>query len=220
MGGSPGANRLEGRLGSLLVGVHDDEARLRYSGRVGSGISEATREQLEDLLAAPGAAEPPFTDPPRVREARWVAAPSSSSRSGSPSGPRPGCCASRAYSTGPAATTRGRHQTVVSGDDRFVDSVRARFARRRRPPHPAPRPRAPSRLRRRRAHRRPASRSSSATPRCCATARRCRPATGWSDPDVSPRGGAARVGGRRAGRRGRGRRRRAARRARGVRGRA
>ena len=39
----PGANRLEGRLGSLLVGVHDDEGRLGYSGRVGSGISEAAR---------------------------------------------------------------------------------------------------------------------------------------------------------------------------------
>ena len=68
----PGANRLEGRLGSLLVGVHDDEGRLGYSGRVGSGISEAARVQLEGLLADRVVPDPPFTDPPRLGAAVWA----------------------------------------------------------------------------------------------------------------------------------------------------
>jgi bifunctional non-homologous end joining protein LigD len=68
----PGANRLEGRLGSLLVGVHDDAGRLRYSGRVGSGISEATRVQLEELLADRVQSDPPFDDPPRLPGATWA----------------------------------------------------------------------------------------------------------------------------------------------------
>jgi bifunctional non-homologous end joining protein LigD len=68
----PGANRLEGRLGSLLVGVYDDEARLQYSGRVGSGISEATRAHLEALLADRAAPEAPFADPPQLRDVVWA----------------------------------------------------------------------------------------------------------------------------------------------------
>ncbi|MGZ8764641.1 MAG: ATP dependent DNA ligase, partial [Acidimicrobiia bacterium] len=68
----PGANRLEGRLGSLLVGVHDDEGRLRYSGRVGSGIPEATRVHLEELLAERAVPDPPFADAPRLRDAVWA----------------------------------------------------------------------------------------------------------------------------------------------------
>ncbi len=68
----PGANRLESRLGSLLVGVHDAAGVLLYSGRVGSGISEATRTRLEGLLADLTIAEPPFVDPPRLPDAVWA----------------------------------------------------------------------------------------------------------------------------------------------------
>ena len=68
----PGANRLEGRLGSLLVGVFDEQTRLRYSGRVGSGISEAARTHLEVLVAERTAPEAPFDDPPRLPDAVWV----------------------------------------------------------------------------------------------------------------------------------------------------
>jgi len=68
----PGVNRLEGRLGSLLVGVHDEDGCLRYSGRVGSGISEAVREQLERLVTERLVSEPPFVDPPRLGGAVWA----------------------------------------------------------------------------------------------------------------------------------------------------
>jgi bifunctional non-homologous end joining protein LigD len=68
----PGANRLAGRLGSLLVGVYDEPGRLRYSGRVGSGISEVTRVQLEGLLADLRQPDPPFVDPPRLADAVWA----------------------------------------------------------------------------------------------------------------------------------------------------
>ena len=68
----PGTNRLEGRLGSLLVGVHDDDGLLRYSGRVGSGISEPARDQLEAMLAERSVAHPPFVDAPPLNGAVWA----------------------------------------------------------------------------------------------------------------------------------------------------
>ena len=52
----PGAGRLEGRLGSLLVGYHDDDGALQYAGRVGSGLDETARARLE---------QPPRTARPR-----------------------------------------------------------------------------------------------------------------------------------------------------------
>ncbi len=42
----PGAGRLEGQLGSLLVGHHDHEG-LQFAGRVGSGIDATARERLD-----------------------------------------------------------------------------------------------------------------------------------------------------------------------------
>ena len=68
----PGTNRLEGRLGSLLVGVHDDDGLLRYSGRVGSGISEPARDQLEAMLAERSVPHPPFVDAPPLNGAVWA----------------------------------------------------------------------------------------------------------------------------------------------------
>src|SRR5262249_8366912 len=46
-----GSGRLEGRLGSLLVGYYDD-GRLRYAGRVGSGLDEQRRAVLEEKVDA------------------------------------------------------------------------------------------------------------------------------------------------------------------------
>jgi bifunctional non-homologous end joining protein LigD len=76
----PGNGRLAGRLGSLLVGFHDDGARdadtLRYAGRVGSGIDERARAQLEDALRGHerGRANDasPFVGAPRLPGAVWV----------------------------------------------------------------------------------------------------------------------------------------------------
>jgi bifunctional non-homologous end joining protein LigD len=69
----PGKGRLEGRLGSLLVGYHQTPGGpLRYAGRVGSGIDETTRQQLEATLRSHPRTTPPFTDPPRLPDAVWV----------------------------------------------------------------------------------------------------------------------------------------------------
>lgn len=68
----PGNGRLASHLGSLLVGYHDDTGALRYAGRVGSGIDERGRQQLETQLAPLGLEHSPFVDPPRLQAARWV----------------------------------------------------------------------------------------------------------------------------------------------------
>jgi len=68
----PGAGRLEGRLGSLLVGYHDDDGTLRYAGRVGSGLDETARARLEQLLVALVRDTSPFANPPKLKASTWV----------------------------------------------------------------------------------------------------------------------------------------------------
>jgi bifunctional non-homologous end joining protein LigD len=67
-----GNGRLVGRLGSLLVGYHDEAGDLRYAGRVGSGIDEARRVDLERRLGAVARDTSPFAAVPRLKEPRWV----------------------------------------------------------------------------------------------------------------------------------------------------
>lgn len=67
----PGAGRLEGQLGSLLVGYHDD-GELRFAGRVGSGIDAAKREHLERLLAPLARDDSPFATTPKLPSPQWV----------------------------------------------------------------------------------------------------------------------------------------------------
>ncbi len=75
----PGEGNREGRLGALLVGVHDapgDGSPLRYAGRVGTGFKEAELRRLADQLAALATDECPFDPPPPrpdvARGAQWV----------------------------------------------------------------------------------------------------------------------------------------------------
>ena len=74
-GWQPGGGRREGGIGSLLLGVHDDEGRLVYAGHVGTGFTE---RMLDDLLGqlrplerktSPLASEVPRA---QVKDARWV----------------------------------------------------------------------------------------------------------------------------------------------------
>ena len=68
-----GNGRLAGRLGSLLVGYHDEPGGpLRYAGRVGSGIDESTRARLETALAPLRRDDPPFVDAPRLPDPVWT----------------------------------------------------------------------------------------------------------------------------------------------------
>jgi len=69
----PGAGRLEGRLGSLLVGYHDPTTgTLEFAGRVGSGIDAAKRERLERALAPLRRDHSPFAKTPKLPQPQWV----------------------------------------------------------------------------------------------------------------------------------------------------
>jgi bifunctional non-homologous end joining protein LigD len=68
----PGAGRLEGQLGSLLVGYHDDRDALRFAGRVGSGIDAPARERLQRLLTPLRRDDSPFVDAPKLPRPQWV----------------------------------------------------------------------------------------------------------------------------------------------------
>jgi bifunctional non-homologous end joining protein LigD len=72
-GWRPGQGRREGTIGSLLVGVPDDEGRLVYVGHVGTGFSDADLRDLQRMLTA--RKTPPFEGAlPRevTRDAHWV----------------------------------------------------------------------------------------------------------------------------------------------------
>jgi bifunctional non-homologous end joining protein LigD len=66
-----GAGRLDGRLGSLLVGYYDD-GKLRYAGRVGSGLDERKRSVLEAKLAPLARDASPFDKTPKLPGPHWV----------------------------------------------------------------------------------------------------------------------------------------------------
>ncbi len=60
-------------IGSLLLGVHTKDGKLKYSGNVGTGFSDATLRDLRDKLNALEAREPPFVrDLDLPRNAHWV----------------------------------------------------------------------------------------------------------------------------------------------------
>jgi bifunctional non-homologous end joining protein LigD len=72
-GWRPGKGRRAGGVGSLLVGVHDDDGRLVYAGHVGTGFTDAALRELGDLLT-PRRGTPFAGDVPRdvARDARWA----------------------------------------------------------------------------------------------------------------------------------------------------
>ena len=72
-GGGPGQGRREGTIGSLLVGVPDDEGRLVYVGHVGTGFRHQDLRDLQRTFTP--REDPPFagTLPREVtRDAHWV----------------------------------------------------------------------------------------------------------------------------------------------------
>jgi bifunctional non-homologous end joining protein LigD len=71
----PGEGGRAKGVGSVLVGLPAGPGRLRYLGRVGSGMSDATLGRLRDLVAETASDDSPFGDTvPAVdaRSARWV----------------------------------------------------------------------------------------------------------------------------------------------------
>lgn len=74
-GWKPGEGGRAGWIGSLLVGVHDEQGALVYSGHVGTGFTQQTLRMLGDKLATLRRDTSPFagTVPPEdARFARWV----------------------------------------------------------------------------------------------------------------------------------------------------
>ncbi|MGY1624737.1 non-homologous end-joining DNA ligase [Geodermatophilus sp. SYSU D00965] len=72
-GWRPGQGRRAGGVGSLLVGLHDDEGRFVYAGHVGTGFTAQALRDLEELFT-PRASSPFADDLPRevTRGAHWV----------------------------------------------------------------------------------------------------------------------------------------------------
>lgn len=58
-------------LGALLVGYHE-HGRLRYAGRVGTGLDDATLAMLRDALAEREIDRSPFAADGLPRHARWA----------------------------------------------------------------------------------------------------------------------------------------------------
>lgn len=64
------------QIGSLILGVHDQDGSLRYAGRVGTGFTEEQRRELKRMMEARNLAHSPFSGRPRERGlsgARWAA---------------------------------------------------------------------------------------------------------------------------------------------------
>ncbi|MCZ2839502.1 non-homologous end-joining DNA ligase [Modestobacter sp. VKM Ac-2985] len=72
-GWRPGAGRRAGGIGSLLLGVHDEEGRLVFAGHVGTGFTAKALADLEPLLT-PRVSAPFDGALPRevTRDAHWV----------------------------------------------------------------------------------------------------------------------------------------------------
>jgi bifunctional non-homologous end joining protein LigD len=68
----PGEGSRTGRLGSLLLGLHDN-GKLRYVGRCGTGFDAAELARLQPILEARAADRAPFAaGPAPPRGGRWL----------------------------------------------------------------------------------------------------------------------------------------------------
>lgn len=68
-GWAPGKGARSTTFGALLVGYYDDSGALRYAGRVGTGFTEATLDQIQRALAPVERDTSPFADPLESRAA-------------------------------------------------------------------------------------------------------------------------------------------------------
>ena len=71
-GWTAGKGARSGRVGALLLGVHDHEGALSYAGKVGTGFSDDELDRLDALLGPLAQAANPFSGPGVPREAHFV----------------------------------------------------------------------------------------------------------------------------------------------------
>ena len=72
-GWTPGTGRRDGGVGALVLGCHDG-GPLRWTGNVGTGLSDAELDRWYEQLTAAEVPVSPFADPPShraLRAARW-----------------------------------------------------------------------------------------------------------------------------------------------------
>jgi bifunctional non-homologous end joining protein LigD len=62
----PGEGRRTDRIGALLMGAYDEDGRLRYAGRVGTGFTERTLDELRDRLRPLRTDDSPFEIAPKL----------------------------------------------------------------------------------------------------------------------------------------------------------
>lgn len=73
IGGYTDPKNTRAGLGSLLLGVHDDQGKLQYAGNVGSGFSDQTLVRLKEQLQALHTGTCPFANPREIeKKAHWV----------------------------------------------------------------------------------------------------------------------------------------------------
>ena len=59
-------------FGALLLGAYDDDGKLVYAGRVGTGFSDRQLKTLHERLLELEVKKPPFAEPPPKRGVHWV----------------------------------------------------------------------------------------------------------------------------------------------------
>ena len=73
IGGYTDAQGSRAGFGSLLLGIHDEQGQLQYSGNVGTGFDNKTLADIKKKLVAIARAQSPFAQKTDVdRKARWV----------------------------------------------------------------------------------------------------------------------------------------------------
>ena len=91
-------------LGALLVGVHDD-GRLRFAGKVGTGYTNETLQDLRGRLDALETSKSPVADPPRGPRSARAFAPGHS-----PAGSSAARSWSRVLGAAPKGTMSNNHE--------------------------------------------------------------------------------------------------------------
>jgi bifunctional non-homologous end joining protein LigD len=67
---APGGSRTG--FGALLVGLYDEQGKLHFAGKVGTGFDEQLLRTLARHLGSLKRPDPPFVDPPREKGVHWV----------------------------------------------------------------------------------------------------------------------------------------------------
>jgi bifunctional non-homologous end joining protein LigD len=68
----PERSGISGRIGALLIGYHDSTGKLRYAGKIGTGLSGPDHPLILKHLAGLGRTENPFADRDVPRDAKFV----------------------------------------------------------------------------------------------------------------------------------------------------